>query len=96
MRAGDLDAFALAERRAIPIEVVDLQLDDLGFGVVGDELLELFGRAVRREADVLGQAALLHGLHELPGAVLLERRRALAAEVVHEVHVDIVDAQVGE
>ena len=47
MCACDFDAFALAERRAVPVEVVDLELHDFGFRVVSDELLELFGRAVR-------------------------------------------------
>ena len=94
MRACNFDAFALAERRAVPVEVVDLELHDFGLRVVSDELLELFGRAVRREADMLCQAAFLHALHEVPGVVFLELGRADAAKVVHEIEVEILDAQV--
>ena len=90
---GDLHARALLEEGALPIGVVHLELDELGLGVLLDEAAQLLGRAMGGESDVLGQAALLDALHELPAVELLEAGRACAAEVVHEVDVEVVDAE---
>ena len=43
---------------------------------------------------MLGQAAFFHALHEVPCVVFLELGRANTAKVVHEIEVEILDAQV--
>ena len=45
---------------------------------------------------MLGKPALLDAFHELPSVMLLERCRPVAAKVVHQIDVEIVNAEIGE
>ena len=90
MLRGHLHAAARLHHRIVPIEVVHLQLHEVHFGMRGEQLLQRIGPVVHGEADVPDEAALLRVQREIPHAVLVELGRALAAHVVQQVEVHVV------
>ena len=91
-----LVAAARLDDGALPIDVVDLQLDEIHLGMGVEHLLELFGVVVDGEAELLDLAlGLLLGA-KVPQAVLLEARCERLAQVVQQIVVEVVDAALAQ
>ena len=52
MLFGDLVALARLHAGAVPVEIVDLELDELKLGVLGQHAVEQVGPVVEGKADV--------------------------------------------
>ena len=93
MLGGDFHARTALVDRVFPVQVVDLQLHELGLRMRGDDLVEFLGGAVVREADVADESFFLHLRHEVPHAQLVENCRAGAAGHVQQVEVEVACAR---
>ena len=90
--AGHLVALAGLDGVALPVGVVDLELDELHLRVVLQDVLQGLGGVVEGEADVLGLALGLHLLHKVPGPQLIGLPGPLGAHGVEQVEVVVFQA----
>ena len=72
-----------------PVGVVYLELDEFHLGVRGEDCFQLLGRRVERESNVLDESLSLLFLYEAPHVEVVEEFRAVLAEVVEQVEVEI-------
>ena len=93
MLAGNLHVAARLHHRALPIQIVHLQLDEVHFGMLVEQLVERLRAVVHAEAHVADLASGLHLLRPFPQTEVVELFRALAAHVVQQIIVHIVGAQ---
>lgn len=68
VRSGNLIVGTRGDGGVLPVGIVDLQLDELGFRVTGEQLVEQLGTAVEREANMAHQAITLELAHVVPEA----------------------------
>ena len=90
---GHLHAAARLHHWVVPIQVVHLQLHEVGVGVRREQRVERLRAVVHGEAPVADAPGRLLLAYEIPHAVLVELGRARAAHVVQQVEVDVVGAQ---
>ena len=74
----------------LPVGVIDLKLDELGFRVFRQDFVELVGGRVERKADMADPSCLFLFEREVPQVEILEYIRALVAEVMEQVEVDVI------
>jgi len=96
MLDGDFVAFARTDAGVVPVDVVDLQLDEIELGMRGEHLVEQLGRIVERHADVLRFALGLHAGGEREGIELLRLFIGAYGDVVDEEVIHVVHAQLLE
>jgi len=77
---------------AVPVHIVDLELDDLDFRVRVEYSVERLGGGMVAEADMPGQPALLKGFQIIPAAGPVQQLQAADAYAVQVVKVEILKA----
>ena len=90
--AADLIALAALHRGIIVVDVVELDLHDLNFGILGQNALEHLGAVVERDADVANFALFFERRRRLICAALLEVVIVDKTLRVHQIEVEILDA----
>ena len=96
VRPGHLVAAPALHGRVVPVRVVDLELYELHLRVGAQQLVELLGRGVEREASVLDETLLPLLGDPVPHAPLVKEMRPELAEVVKEVEVEVACARLPE
>ena len=76
----------------VPVEVVDLQLHELRFGVRREDLVEQLRAVVERESDVADTPLGFHAGGEGEAVEALDGAVVRGVEVVQQVVVEVVDA----
>lgn len=87
---GHLIALPGLDVGVLPVQVVDLKLDQLGLRVVPEDLLQDLRSAVEGEADVPHQPLVPHLPEKLEGAQLLRHGVPHRPQVVEQVVVKVV------
>ena len=87
-----LVALAGLYRNAVVIEIVELDLNKLELGVIGEDLVEQLGAVVIGEAEVLDKSLFLLLLYEIEAAVLVCTEKRVGVYVVQQIVIEIACA----
>ena len=91
--AGNLHVATRLHHGAFPVQIVNLQLNEVHLGMVVEQLIERFRTVVHAEAHIADFASGLHLLRPFPHTEVIELLRALTAHVVQQVVIHVVGAQ---
>ena len=82
--------------RILPVEVIDLELNEIHLGVRGQELIEAFPIIMYGKTNVLDLTCCFLFLREVPHIVFVELCGAFATDVVEQIVINIIKAHAFE
>ena len=77
----------------VPVGIVDLQLDEVDVGILGQQALEALWAGMVREAPVANDALLLEATNPVPQLVVVIRLVVVVLDGMEQILVKVVRAQ---
>lgn len=93
---GHFHEFLCLIMRILPVEVIDLELNEIHLGVRGQELIEAFPIIMYGKTNVLDLTCCFLFLREVPHIVFVELCGAFATDVVEQIVINIIKAHAFE